>query len=369
MLANVCLTPFTGVHSPNKKAGSRFLNTQPHILMTGAGAPGAAGIIKCLLQDRSVKLTVADADEKAVGRFLHPAFFTIPKATDKQFIESLLGIARQQGVSHILPLVTKELFPLAQQKWQFEKAGIKVLVSPYEAIRIANDKAACYRFLKEKGIPVPNHFVAGTIDEFVHAAFTLGHSKEPFCFKPAQANGSRGFRVVWDSINEAEQLFLEKPYNTFITYTHALKVLSMQPFPPLVISEYLPGDEFSVDCLANHGKAVVVVPRLRQKMVNGISVQGRFVNDTEIIAYCTAIIEAIGLHGNIGIQVKRSAQGQALLLEINPRVQGTIVAGLGAGINLPLLAVKQEAGQALRASELQVNWGTSFSRHWTEVFY
>ena len=135
------------------------------------------------------------------------------------------------------------------------------------------------------------------------------------------------------------------------------------------MSEYLPGEEYSVDCLAQEGRARLVVPRLRTRMINGISVKGTFVQDDAIIAYCRRIIEAIGLHGNIGIQVKKTATGEPLLLEINPRVQGTIVAALGAGVNLPLLAIKQELGMRIEQHELGVAWGTRFSRYWTEVFY
>ena len=75
------------------------------------------------------------------------------------------------------------------------------------------------------------------------------------------------------------------------------------------------------------------------------------------------------MHGNIGIQVKQSSTGQFLILEINPRVQGTISAALGAGINLPVLAVKQELGLTVSPEELIVKWGTKFSRHWQDVYY
>ncbi len=337
--------------------------------MTGAGAPGAAGIIKCLLQYQQLQLVVADADENAVGRHLHPIFFTLPNATDDNFVEAVLALCRAEGVTMILPLVTKELFPFSQNKQRFEQAGVRVLVSSHEAISTANDKAACYHFLHRQSIPVPVFFRVSTTEEFMQAAYNLGHPQQPFCFKPCVANGSRGFRVVSDGINESEQLFQQKPYNTFITYAHALRILSSQPFPPLVVTEYLPGEEYSVDCLAQHGKTLLVVPRLRQKMINGISVQGRFEKAPDVIAYCREIIAAIGLHGNIGIQVKRANDGRPLLLEINPRVQGTIVAGLGAGVNLPLLAVKQEAGLPVASSEMEVAWGTGFSRYWTEVFY
>ena len=104
-------------------------------------------------------------------------------------------------------------------------------------------------------------------------------------------------------------------------------------------------------------------------MINGITVEGEFIKEEAIIQSCRQIIKELRLHGNIGIQLKGSETGQFLLLEINPRVQGTISAALGAGINLPLLAVKQELGLPISPDELIVKWGTKFSRYWNEVFY
>ena len=58
-----------------------------------------------------------------------------------------------------------------------------------------------------------------------------------------------------------------------------------------------------------------------------------------------------------------------MILEINPRVQGTISAALGAGVNLPELAIKQELGLTISPLESNIQWGTKFSRYWKEVFY
>jgi carbamoyl-phosphate synthase large subunit len=340
-----------------------------NVLMTGAGAPGAPGIIKCLLSDPSINLLVADADPNAIGRYLHHQFIQVPMADDPQYTDKLLEICRDKKIDILLPLVTKELFPLSINKQAFELQGTKVLVSSAEAIRISNDKSACYRFLQTKGLELPGFHIARTTEEFIHAAYELGHPQRSFCFKPSLSNGSRGFRVVSDSINESDELFKNKPFTVFITYAHALKILSSQAFPELLVTEYLPAEEYSIDCLAQNGETKLIVPRRRTKMINGISVQGHFVNDNDIIDYCTRLISLIGLHGNIGIQLKRSASGKPLLVEANPRVQGTIVAALGAGVNLPLLAIKQEIGLSIDPSELNVKWGTRFSRYWTEVFY
>jgi carbamoyl-phosphate synthase large subunit len=344
-------------------------DSQINILMTGSGAPGAAGIIQCLWQNLALYVIAADANPHAVGRYLVADFEIIPKAGDPGFIDSVLAVCREKDIQIIFPLVTKELIPLSRHSKEFALAGAKLIISPTESLEIANDKSKLYQFLQWRGMEVPDFRIVETIAQFEAAAKELGYPKKTICFKPSVSNGSRGFRIISNSVDEHHLLFNEKPYSTFISYTDAVRILSSKPFPELLVSEYLPGEEYSVDCLAKNGQAIVIVPRLRKKMINGISVEGEFIKEESIIAYCKKIIYELQLHGNIGIQVKRSVAGKFLLLEINPRVQGTISAALGAGINLPVLAIMQELGFEIPEEQLQVKWGTKFSRYWSEVFY
>ncbi len=339
-----------------------------NILMTGGGAPGAPGIIKCLSQEANFTVIAVDANTNAAGRCLVKDFQVIPPAGDPAFIDTVLALCREKNIHIVLPLVTKELIPLSQHINEFELAGAKLLVSPVSSLEIANDKSRLYQFLQWRGMDVPDFHVVETIQQFETAAGELGYPGKTICFKPSISNGSRGFRIISTTMDEHYLLFNEKPSSTYISYTDAVRILSSKPFPELLVSEYLPGEEYSVDCLANHGKTIITVPRLRKKMINGISVEGAFIKDESITSYCTQIIHELQLHGNIGIQVKRSAAGKFLILEINPRVQGTISAGLGASINLPVLAIKQELGLRIREEELQVRWGTKFTRYWSEVF-
>ncbi len=343
--------------------------TTINILMTGGGAPGAAGIIKCLQQEKSFVITVADANPYAIGKHLVNNFESIPLAVAPLFAETVLSVCKQKKINIVLPLVTKELLVFAQHKHEFEEAGVKLLVSPAASLEIANNKSRLYQFLQWRGIAVPDFRVVETVDQFITALQELGYPDKQVCFKPSVSNGSRGFRIVTNQVNESDLLFNYKPGNTYISYTDAVRILSSAEFPELLVSEYLPGIEYSVDCLANHGEAVLIVPRSRKKMINGISVEGEFVQEENIIVYCKQILHELQLHGNIGIQVKQAATGEFLILEINPRVQGTISAALGAGVNLPVLAIKQELGLAISSEELIVKWGTGFSRHWQEVFY
>jgi carbamoyl-phosphate synthase large subunit len=338
-----------------------------NILMTGGGAPGAAGILDCLRQDTSVHVSIADANPHAVGRYLHGDFSVIPKADDPSFIDSLLALCRHKNIHLVLPLVTRELLPLSRNTHAFELSGARVLVSTTESLEIANNKSRLYEFLQWRGIDVPAFRIVETVEQFMKAVEELGYPQQPVCFKPSVSNGSRGFRIISTGIDEAHLLFNEKPNAAYISLSDAVRILSSRAFPQLLVSEYLPGEEYSVDCLARHGEAMLVVPRLRKKMINGISVAGEFVKDESMIDYCTRIIKELQLHGNIGIQVKRATNGAFLIVEINPRVQGTISAALGAGVNLPLLAIQQELG--IPAGNREVKWGTNFVRYWREAHY
>ena len=340
-----------------------------NILMTGAGAPGAAGILKCLQHEKSFHITGADADPNAVGRYLNEDFETIPFANDPAFIDTVLSICQKKNIHVLLSLVTKELIPLSQHFHEFELAGTKLLVSSPASLEIANNKSRLYEFLEWRGIAVPEFRVVETVDQFKLAVEELGYPSKPVCFKPSVSNGSRGFRIISEQMNELDLLFNHKPTSTYISLKEATRILSEGFFPELLISEYLPGEEYSVDCLASKGEPILVVPRLRKRIINGISVEGEFVNEKNIIDYCRLIIKELQLHGNIGIQLKKSGSGQFLILEINPRVQGTISALLGAGINLPVLAIKKELGLPILPAELNVKWGTKFTRYWEEVFY
>lgn len=337
--------------------------------MTGAGAPGAAGIIQCLGQHPSINIVAADANPFVVGRYLVKDFTAIPKATDPSFIESLLALCREKNIHAVLPLVTRELIPLAKHSKEFELAGAKLIASSPESLEIANDKGKLYQFLQWRGMDIPGFRIVETVPQFEAATKDLGYPAKTICFKPTKSNGSRGFRIISNSIDEHHLLFNEKPTVATISYNDAIRILSSKTFPELLVSEFLPGEEFSVDCLAKKGETLLMLPRSRKKIINGISVEGEFIREESIINYCTQIIHELKLHGNIGIQVKKSASGKFLLLEINPRVQGTISAGLGAGINMPLLAIKQELGLPIHDIEYEVKWGTKFSRYWSEVFY
>lgn len=340
------------------------------VIITGAGAPGAPGVIKSLREnnERCVRVVGADASDEAVGFLLADAGYQIPKADSPDFINKLLKIATDENADVILPLVTKELEILSLNKHKFLNEGIIVSVSDFAPLTIANNKGKLLTYMKEKSFPVPLFSVVKSKEEFIKAVDDLDYPEKPVCFKPVQANGSRGFRIIDSQINRYKLLFDMKPSSIYITLDEVLSIFNeANIFNQLIVMEYLPGNEYSVDLLVDHGKPLYTIPRRRDVMCAGISIKGETVKEYDVINYCNDIVQSLGLHGNIGVQVKRAQNNIPLILEINPRIQGTVVHCTGAGVNLPYYAVKMALQENIPITD--VVWNCKMLRYWNEVFY
>lgn len=337
------------------------------VLMTGGGAPGGPGIIKALKRDPRIDLLVVDADTNASGRFLNDKFQQIPLANDPNFCDELVFLCQKFDIDVIFPLVTKELFVLSKEKERFENIGTKIIVSEYDNLKIANDKSAICNHLKSNGILTPDFVVVNTFDQLLKGFDQLGFPSRPLCIKPSVSNGSRGVRIIDNRIDDFDLLFNHKPNSLFMSFEKLKETLFERDFPELLVSEVLPYEEYTIDTIVEKGRAKLILPRKRTKMNAGISVAGEFEKNEEIIRYCTEILDSLNLDGPIGIQVKRAEDGKYKILEINPRIQGTSVAAIGAGINLPLIAIFSALGKELEIPEIK--WGTKFARYYSEVFY
>jgi carbamoyl-phosphate synthase large subunit len=244
-----------------------------------------------------------------------------------------------------------------------------VLVSRLSTLSVANDKGQLYNKLNSNNVDVPEYRIAHNLAEAKEAIRFFEAKKQPFITKPCVGNGSRGFRIINQDISMHEMLFLHKPSSTYISSENLILALTEKSFAAILFSEYLPGKEYTVDCLVQNGVPKLILPRSRDKMSNGISVAGEIINDREIISYCEQILSNFEFNGPIGIQVKRNKNHIPLLVEINPRIQGTTVACSGAGVNLAALSFAKDLEHISTINDYPIIWGTKFIRHYSEEYY
>ncbi|SDF26232.1 carbamoyl-phosphate synthase large subunit [Halorubrum xinjiangense] len=337
------------------------------VLMTGAGAPGASGIVRSLraTDEREIEIVGVDMDEEAYGFALVDESYTVPAGGADGYVDRLLDVAERESVDVVLPLTTAEIEPLAAAREAFDAA---VMVSDPGPLAVANDKGQLYEYLAEEGFSsAPAYRRVDTREAFVEAVEALGYPDAPVCFKPPVASGMRGFRVLDERTDRLTRLLEEKPDTAVTTLSEVLPVLSSaESFPELAVMEYLPGEEYSVDVLAMGDEVGPVIPRSRARTRAGISFEGTVERRADLIDEAAAICRGLGLEYNVNVQFKYDADGTAKVIEINPRVAGTIVMCVGAGANLPYLGVKHALGEPI--PPVDVEWGTRMVRYWQELF-
>lgn len=341
------------------------------VFITGAGAPGAPGIIKSLrkVTEREIIITGGDAAlVNSVGAGLLDKAFQIPFAESPDFTEKLLSICLSENINVIIPLVTRELPVFSRNKTLFKNNGIYISVSDPEPLETANNKYLLMYFCRKNDIPAPEFRLVNSLDEFIKAAHSLGYPHRKICFKPPLSNGLRGFRIIEDGQDRLFSLMNDKPNNIYISFSDFVSICKgAGSFPELIVMEYLPGDEYSVDVLADNGKFLYAVPRSRDYIKMGISFAGTVTEHKEIIAYSKKIVEGLNLNGNIGLQFKLDLSGIPKIIESNPRVQGTIVLCTAAGANMVYDAVKIGLGEKPQTPDIK--WGLRMIRYWDELFF
>lgn len=341
------------------------------VLITGAGAPGAPGIIKSLrrVHERQIKTIGVDTDVNSSGFAMVDKWHIGEEAHSKEFIPKMLQICKENKVDVVMPLVTNELLTFAENILEFADIGSRVLVSSPEGLRVANNKYLLMKACREHGIPTPEFYPVNSWDDFREAVDQLGYPRVPVCFKPPVSRGLRGFRILRQDTDRLDLLMNYKPTDVFTNLDDVCAILKdAKPFPALLVMEYLPGSEYSVDVLANHGESLIIIPRLREKIKMGISFVGVTENHLEIIEYSRRIVSLLKLHGNIGLQFRLNDNGVPKVIESNPRVQGTIVLCTAAGVNMVYNAVRLALGEGAINTQQDVKWGVRMIRYWDEVY-
>jgi len=335
------------------------------VIVTACGAPGGPGIIKTLrkVEERDIRIVGTDVNPIASGLFLSDEAYVVPEGQSELYIPAMSKLARKTKADVILPLSSMELLPLSKNIDTFNET--KVVVNKEEPLEIALNKRKCYEFLKQRNLHVPEYFAVHSLKEFEEAVHALGYPEKPVCFKPPISKGQRGFRVLRTDVDLRRLLLEVKPNNTVTTLESVSGVLS-KGFEELLVMEYLPGPEYSVDSLVKNGESLVIVPRRRTETKLGVSSVGVVERNEEVMEIVRKINEAFKFDYNINIQLKYATNGVPKLIEINPRVSGTICLSSMAGPHLPYLAIKLALGE--KFSIPKIEWGVTMIRCWDEIY-
>ena len=277
-----------------------------NVLVFPSSTYPAMQIIDCLKNNPRFHV-IAGASYPNHSEFVcKDAIINIPYVYTPDFMQSLIKLIKERNISFVIPTDETAAMLLKEQE---DLIPAVIVCSPYETTKLCRYKSLTYSLLKGESY-IPKTYDTTKLESI---------SEYPLFIKPDSSQGSKGARIIHtlDELKEIENL------NEY------------------VICEYLPGEEFTVDCFTNKGGELIFCnPRVRKRLMNGITARGNSIDLTlEFKNIIDSLNRKIRFRGYWYVQLKRDKNGELKLLEICTRFAGTFAISKGKGVNLPLLAL------------------------------
>lgn len=346
------------------------------VLVTGSDAPGFSSIVRSLKLSKKYNFKIIGTDWKWNLKALYFAdsSYVLPDNKTPEFIEELLEVCKKEEVDFVMPIRTDDQLHICKQMKEFDSIGtIPLVITPnFEMMETAINKYKMLEYVKHvASLETMNYRLVKTKKQLEIALKELNYPKNPVAIKPAHATGSRGFRIIDQSINRRKIFFDEKPTSTYISKDDLTQILGDE-FPEMLVMEYLPDPEYTLDVLCYKGKTFAIIPRKRLKMSGGITIKGvidKLPKETE--DYVKKVIEAFGFSYSVGLQVRKSSIDDKTyhLIEINPRLQGTTVFSVAAGVNLPEEMISMGLKEFDFSFKPTIKYDLQMERTYLELFY
>lgn len=287
---------------------------QTHVLIFPAGEINSVELHDALSSCVNIKVFGGSSVDRHGPYIFKNYIGGLPFIHDEQFFEKFNKVLKQHGIDIIFPTHDTIATFFADNQ---DRLRAKVIVADKKTSAICRDKQKTYDLFADTSF-VP-HIFSG--DDNI--------TSFPIFIKPKIGQGSVGTRVVGSS---DELVAVDAEEN--------------------VISEFLPGEEYTVDCLTDkNGKLAVISPRSRDRTLAGVSVAGQSKSVTKEIQHIADTInERLTFSGLWFFQIKKDAKGDFKLLEISTRCAGTMCLTRVLGANLPLLSVYVALGYDVAAT-------------------
>lgn len=237
------------------------------------------------------------------GRFIYEEYIDgIPNVDDENFIECINKLIEKEKITHLYPAHDSVVLKWAEYS---NSLNATVVTSEFFTCDICRSKRKTYEYFKDI-ILVPKMYNKNNIKE----------TDYPIFLKPDVGQGSKGTKKI-NNKKDLDYFYID---NTQL------------------LLEYLPYEEYTIDCFTDfNGELRYCAGRKRKRISNGISVSSEYVNNVEFEKIAKKINEKLKFNGSWFFQLKENINHELCLLEIAPRIAGTMEFQRSFGVNLPLL--------------------------------
>lgn len=257
-----------------------------------------------------------------------------PRMRSEEYVAWCLQTCREHAVDLFVPGRHREA--ISARRAEFEELGTRVLVAASaEVLALAERKDLFYASL-EGLVPLAEFRVIRTLAEFDEAWAELRPRHRRLCIKPAIGVFGVGFHILKEKHDAYEGLVAGNGLTVGLDAFRSALAAARDP-RRLLLMEYLPGTERSVDCLARDGTLIAAVSRRKRGGFQVLEVEG------PAIELAAAIVAKHRLNGLVNVQT-RDGRGGPRLLELNARMSGGMLYACCSGVNFPWWSVALALG-------------------------
>jgi predicted ATP-grasp superfamily ATP-dependent carboligase len=253
------------------------------------------------------------------------------------YVAAVIAFVRDHRVRVVLPTGDESVVELAPWRERFAELGCTLAVASEAALEVANDKSRTLEVAAKLGIDYPKSMQVNGVDDLRAAEAQFGY---PFVVKPTMSwTGEATGRVSpVEVINEAEAM-------------EALARFAATGCGVLA-QQWASGRREGVTLLIADGEVVGVCGAIAHRttpLLGGVSVMRESITvPKDILNASVSLVKAMGLEGPSEVEWRRDKTGRALLMEINPRLAGTLENANKSGIDFPLLIWKWATGEPIQ---------------------
>ena len=275
------------------------------VLIFPAGTEIAFEIVNALKYSKFVEIyggTSADDHSEFVYEYLIKGF---PYINAEGFLEYLNNVIEEYGIDCVYPAHDSASVFFSMHA---DEIKAQVIIADEKTTNICRSKKETYEYLKGYDFVPKTYPDVESVDVY------------PVFVKPTIGQGSVGVKKIENEAELVKELAKDEEF---------------------VISEYLPGMEYTVDCFTDkNGELLVAKVRDRQRIRAGISVRSReYQADDKVVEIAKILNENFSFKGAWFFQLKKNVKGEYRLLEISPRIPGTMGLSRNLGINFPMLTL------------------------------
>lgn len=305
------------------------------ILLIREGA-AAAGItdLRLLASHQDFQATVLEAADLG---FLEPEGLRDGEDGDAAYAVWCADRCRELGVD--LFIVQGGQGAIAAHRDLFPASTRVILPATGERLAQIHDKGVFHQIATQAGIPMAWSMTVGNVADYDAAMQALAARDLRPCIKPREGVFGAGFWRLDEEYDLLDALMGGDRRRVSAGVMRDAIAAADRPVR-LLAMEYLPGPEWSLDCVCDEGRMIVGVARRKRGRVQELEISG------PIFAFAERAIATFGLSGQINVQFKSAddAGEDPRLLEINPRMSGGMARTRFAGVNLPWHHVTQLLG-------------------------